>query len=298
MTQDQEVFAATDPPAEPFEWPTDPLNADDAAEILNSPTKTCPVDCPRCHAMITKQQMKDMFTTAADADIDEARKAFNECYEKFSVNRCVRKAHLFAQILTEVGTGMKSPAESLDYSAENLKRKADDPKHKLKKGPFKYFRDNPAEADLYGRTDAHAADQQAIANRAYANRTDIGNGDIASGDGWNFRGKGFIQLTGKSNYQAVQTHIDAKYPGSGVDIIAKPADILTPRGGMISAMGYWSMKKIYNTADQGATDAVVDKVTAIVNKWTGSYQERKDNFKITAVVFRVSECINLQQAVQ
>lgn len=297
MTQDQAISATSETPATPFEWPTDPLNADDAAEILNSPTKTCPVDCPRCHAMITKEQLKDMFTTASDANIEEARKAFNECFEKFSVNRCVRKAHLFAQILTEVGTGMKSPTENLNYSAEHLKRKVAAGK-KFPKGPFKYFWDNP-EADLYGRTADHPADQEAIANRAYANRTDLGNGDVASGDGWNFRGKGFIQLTGKSNYQDVQTHIDAKYPGSGVDIIARPADILEPRGGMISAMGYWSWKKLYVKADAGATDAAVDSITTIVNKWTSSYQERKDNFNdTTKVVFRVSECVNLLQAVQ
>ena len=295
MTQDQVVSATTDPPATPIEWPTDPLNADDAAEILNSPTKTCPVDCPRCHAPITTAQMKEMFTTASDANIEEARKAFNECYEKFSVNRCVRKAHLFAQILTEVGTGMKSPAENLNYSAEHLKRKVAAPKKP--KGPFKYFRDNPAEADLYGRSATNpAADQEAIANRAYAGRN--GNGDMASGDGWNFRGKGFIQLTGKSNYQDVQTHIDAKYPGSGIDIIARPADILTPRGGMISAMGFWSLKALYVKADVGATDAVVDSITRIVNRDTGSYGERQDNFKITARVFRVPECVNLLQATE
>ncbi|MEO5728252.1 MAG: hypothetical protein ABI134_04150 [Byssovorax sp.] len=295
MTQDQAVSATTETPTVPFEWPTDPLNADDAKEILNSPTKTCPVGCPRCHAPITTAQMKEMFTTASDANIEEARKAFNECYEKFSVNRCVRKAHLFAQILTEVGTGMKSPTENLNYSAEHLKRRvAAGPKKP--KGPFAYFWDNP-EADLYGRTADHPADQESIANLVYADRN--GNGDVASGDGWNFRGKGFIQLTGKSNYQEVQTEIDAKYPGSGVDIIARPADILTPRGGMISAMGFWSLKKLYVKADVGATDAVVDSITTIVNKWTSSKKERKDHFKdTTAVVFRVSECVNLLQAVQ
>jgi putative chitinase len=293
MTQDQAVSATTETPATLIEWPTDPLNADDAKEILNSPTKTCPVDCPRCHAPITTAQMKEMFTTASDANIEAARKAFNECYEKFSVNRCVRKAHLFAQILTEVGTGMKSPAENLNYSAEHLKRKvAAGPKKP--KGPFSYFWNNP-EADTYGRTADHPADQESIANLVYADRN--GNGDVASGDGWNFRGKGFIQLTGKSNYQDVQKEIDAKYPGSGVDIIARPADILEPRGGMISAMGFWSWKKLYVKADVGATDAVVDSITTIVNKWTSSKQERKDNFNdTTKVVFRVSECVNLLQA--
>ncbi len=296
MTQDQAVSATTETPTLPFEWPTDPLNADDAKEILDSPTKTCPVGCPRCHALITTAQMKEMFTTASDANIEEARKAFNECLEKFSVNRCVRKAHLFAQILTEVGKSMTTPAESLNYSAENLKRKVKDPKTGKPAGPFKYFRDNPTEADLYGRSATNpTADQEAIANRAYAGRN--GNGDMASGDGWNFRGKGFIQLTGKGNYQDVQTHIDAKYPGSGVDIIARPGDILTPRGGMISAMGFWSLKKLYVKADVGATDAVVDSITTVINKWTSSYQERKDNFNdTTKVVFRVSECVNLLQA--
>ncbi len=276
--------------------PTDPLTAPDGAGLINSAVEGCPIDCPRCHALITTEQMKAMFTTAADDKIEEARKAFNESFEKFSINRCVRKAHFFAQVLTEVGTGMKSPEESLNYTAENLKRTADDPKTGKKKGPFKYFRDNPDEADLYGRSKTvPKADQEAIANRAYADRN--GNGDVASGDGWNFRGKGFIQITGKGTYQEVQNEIDAKYPGSGVDIIARPADILEPRGGMISAMAYWSMKNLATKADVGATDKVVDSITDVVNKWTGSRQERKDNFNnTTKVVFKVSECVNLDKA--
>lgn len=280
----------------PVVCPANPLTAPDAAGLINSAVAGCPIACPRCHAQITTEQMKAMFTTAADDKIEEAKKAFNEAFEKFSVNRCIRKAHFFAQVLTEVGTGMSSPAESLNYSAENLKRKVKDPKTGKPAGPFKYFRDNPDQADLYGRSDTNpVANQEAIANAAYADRN--GNGDVASGDGWNFRGKGFIQVTGKSNYQDVQTEIDAKYPGSGVDIIARPADILTPRGGMISAMGYWSMKGLYGKADVGATDAVVDSITDVVNKHTGSRQERKDNFNnTTKVVFRVSECVDLLQA--
>jgi predicted chitinase len=101
-----------------------------------------------------------------------------------------RLAHFFGQVQQEVGTKV-TLVEGLDFRADKL---AD---------PYSYFRRHPDEALLYGRTEDHPADQEAIANRAYANRN--GNGDVASGDGWRFRGRGLKQLTGRANYRAT-TH--------------------------------------------------------------------------------------------
>lgn len=281
------------PTGRPVARRASPLTASGAAEPPHAAVKDNRSTCQSCHALITTQQLKAIFTTASDAKIEEAKNAFNATFEKFSVNGCLRKAHLFAQILTEVGTSMTTHPESLNYSSENLKRKVANEKLKLPPGPFKYFRDNPAEADLYGKNSDHPADKEAIANRAYAGRN--GNGNLASGDGWNFRGRGFIQLTGKSNYKAVQREIDAKDPGVGVDIIARSADIETAKGGMISAMGFWSMNNLAKKADVGATDAVVDSIIDVVNRKTDSRPKRKANFKITAVVFGVAECVNSPQ---
>ena len=108
---------------------------------------------------------------------------------------------------------------------------------------------------------------------------------------------GFIQLTGRTNYGSVQREIDARDPGSGVDLMTRSSDIETAKGGMISAMGFWSLHHLAARADRGATDAVVDTITDIVNSLTDSRPARKTNFRtITSVVFRVSECLNLARA--
>ncbi len=242
-----------------------------------------------CCYGITKQVLQSIFTGAGSGKIDEMMNAFNEAYDKFKVDSCLRKAHFFAQLRQEVGTSATNHEESLNYDAERLKRKVDDPNDKTKKkSPFSYFWSHNDEADLYGRTDKQTANQEAIANRVYATRN--GNGDIASGDGWRYRGKGYIQLTGKSNYKDVQDEIDAKYPESGIDIIKNGNDILSVKGAMFSAMGFWSSKKLYDKADAGATDAAVNSITAIVNLNTDSYKERRDHFTSMKTVFKTSEC--------
>lgn len=262
----------------PAARPTSPSAGPDASTPVGSPVAPCPDGCPRCHAEITSAQLKTIFPGATDAKRDAVMAAFNDAFEKFAINTCHRKAHFFAQIREEVGGAITTLAENMNYAAAALK------------GLFGYFKKHPADALLYGRTPKHRADQEAIGNRAYANR--LGNGDIASGDGWRYRGKGYIQLTGKSNYQSVQTEIDAKYPGSGIDIIKNGDDILTVKGGMISAMAFWSMNGLNAKADKGATDAHVNAVTATVNFHTKSYAERRTHFGVTKVVFKVAECTN------
>jgi len=257
--------------------PTDPSAGADADAPVDSPVNSCPAECPRCRAKVTTAQLKEIFPSATDDKISDMESAFNDAYLKFDINTCLRKAHFFAQVKEEVGDAIQSKAENMNYSPEGLKN------------TFSYFRRNPAEAELYGRVKGvHAADQEAIANRAYANRN--GNGDIASGDGWKYRGKGYIQLTGKGNYQSVQDEIDKRYPGSGVDIIANEDDILTTKGAMISAMGFWTSNNLNLKADQGDKDEHVNAITAVVNKSTDSYADRREHFKQTKKTFKVDEC--------
>jgi putative chitinase len=164
----------------------------------------------------------------------------------------------------------------------------------LREGACEYFKSHPDEADTYGKSDGQKADGEGIANRAYAGRN--GNGDIASGDGYKYRGGGLIQLTGKGNFEDVQKEIDAKDPGSGIDIVAREGDIRTAKGAMISAMAFWSKHGLNGKAEAGATGAVVDSITRVVNKSTKSYPQRRSHFLVTKKVFRVLECVNLVQA--
>ena len=232
--------------------------------------KTC------CTEDITKSQLKTIFSAANDDILNEMVNVFNEASDKFFLNSCLRRAHFFAQLRAEVGSSIRTYSENMNYSEKRLKE------------VFKYFRERPAEARQYGRNTAHGADRQAIANRAYANR--LGNGNIASGDGWRYRGKGFIQLTGRSNYEGVQREIDRRFAGSGIDIIRNGDDILTTRGALISAMGYWSMNNLHLKADKGDTPETVDTITKVINKYTDSYDKRKRYFLTTKTVFDTASC--------
>lgn len=248
-----------------------------------------------CCYPIRQDHLQAIFPTAGAALMLEMTNAFNEAYDRFSVNTCLRKAHFFAQVMQEASSGV-SRSESLNYAADRLKRSVALPNvgsMRFPRGPFSYFWTHPDEADLYGRIPEHGgpitqvANQQEIANRAYANRN--GNGDIASGDGWNFRGRGYIQVTGRANYVAVQNEIDLRFPGSGVDIVNNHTDMDNTRGGMISAMAFWSMHNLNASADAGDTDAVVDSITAVINSGT-ERGPRRNNFNTTKTVFLTNDC--------
>ena len=131
-----------------------------------------------------------------------------------------------------------------------------------------------ADAEKYARDEnTPVADQVAIANIAYANK--LGNGKADSNgngtldkddDGWKYRGAGCLQITGKSNFAEVQKRCIAK---TGAE--ANPD---TLEGFMLFGFSYWLWRDCYKAADTG--DA--DKVTAIINKHTESYANRRKYF--------------------
>ena len=172
-----------------------------------------------------------------------------------------RLAHFFGQVQQEVGLGL-SLVESLDYRADRLG------------SIFRYFRRNPDEALLFGRTTDHPADQEAIANRAYADRN--GNGGVESGDGWRFRGRGLKQVTGRANYRAF-TEDHAQLFGEWIDFEAEPELLGTPRFAARSALWFWRANDLFTLADAGISRAAADSITAIINPGTDSYAERWEN---------------------
>ncbi|HOZ32101.1 MAG TPA: phage minor head protein [Tabrizicola sp.] len=172
-----------------------------------------------------------------------------------------RLAHFFGQVQQEVGLGL-SLVESLDYRADRLG------------SIFRYFRRNPDEALLFGRTTDHPADQEAIANRAYADRN--GNGGVESGDGWRFRGRGLKQVTGRANYRAF-TEDHAQLFGEWIDFEAEPELLGTPRFAARSALWFWRANDLFTFADAGISRAAADSITAIINPGTDSYAERWEN---------------------
>lgn len=167
---------------------------------------------------------------------------------KFEINTPLRLAHFLAQAGHESG-GFKALNENLNYGAKGLL------------GTFKkYF--TPDTAALYERK------PEKIANLVYANR--MGNGDKASGDGYKFRGRGYIQLTGKDNYGAFDKTVDE-------NILENP-DLVATKYPLASAAWFFHKNGLQKIADEGATDLVVTKVTKRVNGGTIGLPDRIKHF--------------------
>ena len=169
---------------------------------------------------------------------------------KFQINTPLRLAHFLAQCGHESG-GFRLTQENLNYSAKGLN------------GIFKKYFPTEAAAAAYARN------PQKIANKVYGNR--MGNGDEASGDGYKFRGRGYIQLTGKDNYTAFGKSI-------GEDICANP-DKVASQYALLSAAWFFSKNGLHKMADGGATDAVVTSITKRVNGGTIGLADRIKHFK-------------------
>lgn len=169
---------------------------------------------------------------------------------KFNINTPLRLAHFLAQCGHESG-GFKVTQENLNYSAKGLM------------GIFKKYFPTQALAEAYQRQ------PQKIANKVYASRMD--NGSEASGDGFKFRGRGYIQLTGRANYTAFGKAIN--------EDIANNPDVVSGKYALLSAAWFWSKNGLNNLADGGAGDQVVTSITKRVNGGTIGLPDRIKHFK-------------------
>jgi putative chitinase len=169
---------------------------------------------------------------------------------KFGINTPLRLAHFLAQCGHE-SAGFKATSENLNYSAKGLM------------GIFKKYFPTESIANAYQRN------PQKIANKVYANR--MANGDEASGDGYKFRGRGYIQLTGRDNYTQFGKAI-------GEDIPSNP-DVVASKYPLLSAAWFWSKNGLNKLADGGSTDAVVTTITKRVNGGTIGLADRIKHFK-------------------
>ena len=162
-----------------------------------------------------------------------------------------RAAHFFGQTAHETG-GFKAFSENLSYGAKGLM------------SIFKKYFPDAATAAKYERK------PEAIANRVYANR--MGNGPESSGDGWKYRGRGALQLTGKDNYAAF-----AKFCNRP-DVMTNP-DLVATELAFESAMFFFERNKLWSICDQGITDAAILSLTKKVNGGTHGLDDRKNKTK-------------------
>lgn len=181
--------------------------------------------------MITLEKFKRFAPKAKDPEAHAA--ALEEARVASSVTTARRLCHFMGQIYVETG-GFTGMVENMNYRDPNrldalfsAVRGTADARALIKRGP------------------------EAIANRVYANR--LGNGDEASGDGWKYRGSGYKQLTGKSNYAKIGKL-------TGADLVAEPHLARELPTAAHVAFGYWDACGCSALADAGDVEGVTAKV--------------------------------------
>ena len=192
--------------------------------------------------MLTATQFADLFPNCKDPE--GWVNAMNEVFPKYEINTPERIAAFIAQCGHESG-GWRTFSENLNYSAAGLRKTFG-----------KYFA-TLAIANSYTRQ------PERIANRVYANR--MGNGNEASRDGWKFRGRGFIQITGKANY--IMLSKDTR-----IDFLNNPDLLLTEANSMISALWFWNRHKLNALADKNN----IVGITRIINGGLNGLSHRKE----------------------
>lgn len=190
--------------------------------------------------MLDKENFERIFPNAKD--VDELYSAMEEMLPKYEINNTKRIAGFLAQCGHESG-GFRVRTENLNYSAKALDAVFG-----------KYFKKAGRDATEYERQ------PEVIANIVYADR--MGNGDTESGDGWKHRGRGYIQLTGKNNYDNFASHI-------GVST-AEVIDYLdTVEGALESACWFWKENNLNKYADEGDVKGMTKRIN-------GGYNGLKD----------------------
>lgn len=165
--------------------------------------------------------------------------------DTFQINTPTRLAHFLGQCAHESGN-FKFTSENLNYSVKGL----------LTTFP-KYFKQP-------GLAEAYARNPERIASRVYADR--MGNGVEGTGDGWKFRGRGYIQLTGKNNYSAFDKFVNE-------DIMKNP-ELVAKKYPLLSAAWFFHKNKLNSISDKGLTEGTITELTKRINGGTNGLQDR------------------------
>jgi putative chitinase len=185
--------------------------------------------------MIDRHILTALGVSATDAD--KYLPFLNMTMLKREINTPVRQAMFLSQLAHESGN-FRFVVENLNYSADALRRVFG-----------KYF---PTEA----LANEYARQPERIANRVYASR--MGNGDEASGDGWKYRGRGLIQLTGKNNYASFSMQSDN-------NALVEPELVAQPELAVDSAGWFWTTNRLNQLSDTGDVKAVTRRINGGFN---------------------------------
>jgi putative chitinase len=196
--------------------------------------------CPGTKKIILEKYVDPLYTIALYYDIADTKE---------------RTAAFIAQLAHESG-GFNTVIENLNYSAEGLTR------------VFPKYFPTLALANQYARN------PEKIANRVYANR--MKNGDEASGDGWKFRGRGLVQLTGKDNYTKFAQSLE-------MDLDATVEYLETPSGAAVGAGWFWDTNKLNSYCDKN--DFI--GLTKRINGGTNGLADRQHHYEVALQYLKV-----------
>jgi putative chitinase len=207
------------------------------------------------HAVLTRDDLVAVMPRAAST-ANGMTDALGAAMARFGIHRPARKAAFLAQLAHESGQ-LSRWTENLDYRWQRLRQIFP-----------KYFRTD-RDAQMFDRQ------PERIANRVYGGR--LGNGPEATGDGWRYRGRGPIQLTGKDNYRTCGAALD-------VDLLARPELLETPEVGCLAAAWFWASKGLNALADAG--DFVT--ITRRINGGLIGLADRQELWERAKAVFGVA----------
>jgi putative chitinase len=200
-------------------------------------------------AVISEESKIEIDLTKLKGHIpEEVYEQIPEACEKFNITNALRLAHFLGQCAHESGH-FRAVSENLNYSESGLKKIFG-----------RYF-----PGDLASE---YARQPEKIASRVYGGR--MGNGEESTGEGYKFRGRGYIQLTGKSNYTKFGKFI-------GEDITSDP-DLVASKYAMASAAFFFNKNHLWTICDRGSDDSTVKSLTKRVNGGYNGLEGRIEDF--------------------
>jgi predicted chitinase len=232
---------------------------------------------------ITMDMLAAVDADGSEEDHREIIGDVNKYARKYEVNTPERMAHFLSQIAHE--SGFQATTESLSYSSKRMRqvfgckggqKNYDVAKDDCKKGRL---RDK-----LWTQGDYYTHNSEHLGNYVYADR--LGNGDEASGDGYKYRGRGLIQITGKDNYSDFEEEHNRLNPDDQQSFVDHPELVADNVGyAMESAFYFWSSHGLNTTADTGT----VSDVTEAINGGDNGLSDRKKRFNAVACLLGVDE---------
>lgn len=226
---------------------------------------------------VTYEQLKTIFPQASDSDINTVVDELRGNLKKYKLDTPTRLRHFFSQIKGEVGVDMKGKTERFQFSPEALRSFS------------QYYRQHPDESikDGYEKNAAKViirrADEQAIGRKHYLRLN--GNRQDHPDDGYNFRGRGLIQITGYGKYHKFMMDYPDYWQDVVPDIISHPDEVNEMPYAIRTALWYWLDRKIYNF-DSGNGVGDVSRITSVVNGGQMGLDNRIEAYKLCEGVFK------------